>query len=110
MPGPLQGWIGGAVFLVVIFVPAVLLVNAALPFWNLLRQRDAVQRAMAGVNAGVVGLLLAALYDPVWTSTILSRTDFGLALVAFGLLVYARWSPVIVVVLAAVAAWALSFL
>ena len=58
---------------------------------------------MAGVNAGVVGILLSALYDPVWTSAIHGRADFGLALAAFGLLVYARVSPVIVVVFGAVA-------
>ncbi|MCZ2089545.1 MAG: chromate efflux transporter, partial [Burkholderiales bacterium] len=98
MQGPLTGWVGGLVLLAVIFVPAALLVLGALPFWDALRQRDAVRAAMAGVNAGVVGLLLSALYDPVWTSAIHSREDFGLALVAFGLLVYARVSPVIVVV------------
>ena len=58
---------------------------------------------MAGVNAAVVGVLVAALYDPVWTSAIHTRADFGLALAAFGLLVYARMSPVLVVALAAVA-------
>jgi chromate transporter len=83
-------------------------VIGALPFWETLRQRDGVQRAMAGVNAAVVGVLLAALYDPVWTSAIHSPADFGLALAAFGLLVYARLSPVLVVALAAVAGWLLA--
>ena len=59
----------------------------------------------AGVNAGVVGILLAALYDPVWTSAIDSRSDFALALAAFGLLVYARMSPWLVVALAAGGGW-----
>ncbi len=68
-----------------------------------MRQRDGVQRAMGGINAGVVGLLGAALYDPVWTSAIGSRADFGVALAAFGLLVYGRVSPVIVVALGAIA-------
>jgi chromate transporter len=107
MEGPLSGWLGGLVFLVVIFVPAFLLVVGALPFWDALRQRDAVRSAMAGVNAGVVGILLSALYDPVWTSAIHTRLDFGLALAAFGLLVYARVSPVIVVVLGGLAGWLL---
>jgi chromate transporter len=106
MDGPLSGWVGGLVFLAVIFVPAFLLVVAALPFWDALRQRSGIQRAMAGINAGVVGILLSALYDPVWTSAVVSKADFGLALAAFGLLVYARMSPVIVVALAAVAGWA----
>ena len=112
VPGPLftfaaylgavmQGWVGGLVLLVVIFVPAFLLVVGALPFWDVLRQRDGVQSAMAGVNAAVVGILLAALYDPVWTSAIRGRADFAIALAAFALLMYARVSPLLVVLLAA---------
>ncbi|HWI82314.1 MAG TPA: chromate efflux transporter [Ramlibacter sp.] len=105
--GPLAGWVGGFVFLVVIFIPAFLLIVAALPFWDELRQRDAVQSAMAGVNAGVVGILLSALYDPVWTSAIHGRAAFGLALAAFGLLVHGRVSPVLVVAFAAAGGWLL---
>ncbi|MCJ9709681.1 chromate transporter, partial [Bordetella hinzii] len=87
--------------LLAMFLPAFLLVAGALPFWEALRQRAAIQRAMAGINAAVVGVLAAALYDPVWTSAILGRADFGLALAAFGLLVYGRLSPLLVVVLTA---------
>ncbi|CAA2109713.1 chromate efflux transporter [Variovorax paradoxus] len=108
MTGTLGGWVGGLTLLVAIFVPAFLMVAGALPFWEPLRQRDGVQRAMAGVNAAVVGVLAAALYDPVWTSAIHSRADFGLALAAFGLLVYGRQSPVLVVALAAAAGWMLA--
>ena len=108
MTGELGGWMGGLVLLLTIFVPAFLLVVGALPFWEPLRQRDGIQRAMAGVNAAVVGVLAAALYDPVWTSAIHSRADFGLALAAFGLLVYGRQSPVLVVALAAMAGWLLA--
>ena len=104
------GWVGGLACLVAIFLPAWLLVVGSLPFWDTLRQRQAVQSTLAGVNAGVVGILLAALYDPVWTSAIGSRADFGLALAAFGLLVYARWSPLLVVALAAGAGWVNSVL
>ncbi|MCF8159625.1 MAG: chromate efflux transporter [Polaromonas sp.] len=103
MSAPPGGWVGGLLLLAAIFVPAFLLVLGALPFWELLRQRDGVQRAMAGVNAAVVGLLGAALYDPVWTSAIHAHSDLGLALAAFGLLVFGRQSPVLVVLLAAVA-------
>jgi chromate transporter len=108
MPPPLGGWAGGLALLVVIFVPAFLLVAGALPFWEAMRQRDGVQRAMGGINAAVVGVLAAALYNPLWTSTIHSRADFGLALAAFGLLVYARLSPVLVVALAAAAGWVMA--
>ena len=105
MTGTFGGWTGGLMLLVTIFVPAFLLVFGALPFWEDLRQRDSVQRMMAGVNAIVVGLLGAALYDPIWTSTIHSRVDFGIALASFGLLVYGRLSAAIVVVIAATAGW-----
>ena len=108
MPPPMGGWWGGLILLVVIFLPAFLLVAGALPFWEAMRQRDGVQRAMGGINAAVVGVLAAALYDPVWTSAIHSRQDFGLALAAFGLLVYARLSPALVVALAAAAGWAIA--
>lgn len=105
MSGPGSGWLGGLTFLVVIFVPAFLILAGTLPFWERLRERAAMRSAMAGVNAGVVGILLSALYDPVWTHAISSRTDFGLALAAFGLLVYGRVSPVVVVALGALAGW-----
>jgi chromate transporter len=108
MPAPLGGWSGGLVTLLAIFLPAYLLVVGALPFWERLRQSDTTQRAMAGTNAAVVGVLGVALYDPVWTSAIHSRMDFGLALAAFGLLVYGRVSPVVVVAAGAAAGRLLS--
>jgi chromate transporter len=89
-------------------LPAWLLVVGALPFWDTLRARPALRSALAGVNAGVVGLLLAALYDPVWTSAILGRADFGLALAASALLVVGRVSPVFVVAGCAAAGWVLA--
>ncbi|MCK9688859.1 chromate efflux transporter [Scleromatobacter humisilvae] len=103
MHAALTGWLGAVVFLLAIFVPAWLLVLGALPFWDSLRQRARVRSAMAGVNAGVVGVLLSALYDPVWTSAVHTRGDFALALAAFGLPVTARVSPFIVVALVAAA-------
>lgn len=108
--GPLSGWAGGLTLLAVIFLPGALLVMAALPFWDSLRRRPGVRNLVAGVNASVVGILLGALYDPVWTSAILSKADFGLALLLFALLVYARWSPVWVVLLAAAGGWTLGWL
>lgn len=108
MPAPLGGWVGGLVLLLAIFLPAFLLVAGALPFWEGLRQRQGVQRALAGINAAVVGVLAAALYDPLWTSAIRSKADFGLALAAFGLLVYGRASPVLVVACSAVGGWVIA--
>lgn len=104
---PLRGWVGGAVLLVVIFLPALLVLTAALPFWETLRQRPGVRTAMAGINAGVVGILLAALYDPVFTSAVHARADFALALAAFGLLMFGRVPPVVVVLASLAAGWAL---
>jgi chromate transporter len=101
MREPPNGWIGGAWALVAIFTPAFLLVIGSLPFWERLRERAGFQAALRGINAAVVGLLLAALYDPVWTSAIESAADFGLALVAFGLLAFWRMSPWLVVLLTA---------
>lgn len=102
------GAAGGLIALAAIFVPAALLVVGALPFWDALRQRAALQSALAGINAGVVGLLGAALYDPVWTGAIHGRADAALALAAFALLVVARWSPLAVVALCAAGGWALA--
>lgn len=96
------GWVGGMVALLAIFLPGALLVVGALPFWDSLRRRPRMQAAMAGVNAAVVGILLAALYDPVWVSAIHSPPDFALAVLCFGLLMLARLSPALVVALAAV--------
>lgn len=69
--------------LLAIFLPSFLLVVGALPFWNLLRGQPGVQSALMGVNAAVVGLLVAVLYDPVWTGTIHGGGDFVLLLLAF---------------------------
>lgn len=106
--GPLGGWAGGFALLVVIFLPAALVLVGVLPFWEALRDRRDLQASIAGVNAGVVGILLAALYDPVWTSAIHDRWDVAMALVAFGLLVVARAPPVLVVLLAAMVGWAMA--
>ena len=70
MHQPPNGWRGAALALVAIFLPSFLLIVGALPFWELLRGGRAFRRRCAGINAAVVGLLLAALYDPVWTSAI----------------------------------------
>ena len=97
----LGGWSGAVLALVAIFLPSFLLLLGALPFWDVLRARADVQGALRGVNAAVVGLLLAALYQPVWTSAIAGPADFGLALAALGLLTLWKLPPWLVVVLAA---------
>jgi chromate transporter len=96
-----NGWVGAAWALVAVFFPSFLLVVGALPFWELLRLGPSFQAVLRGINAAVVGLLLAALYDPVWSSAIKGHADFGLALLAFGLLAFWKWPPWLVVALTA---------
>jgi len=107
MTGAPNGIVGGLICLLAIFASSFLLVIGAMPFWDAFRRVGAVRNALLGVNAVVVGLLLAALYDPVWTSAILSAADFGLALAAFTLLVFWKTPPWLVVILTALGGWAL---
>jgi chromate transporter len=112
VPGPLftfsaylgtiiGGWKTAVVCLVAIFLPSFLLVIGILPFWEELRRRKMAQAVLRGVNAAVVGLLLAAFYNPVWTSGIITKADFGLAAFAFLLLLLWRTPPWLVVILCA---------
>jgi chromate transporter len=103
-----NGWLGGLICLVAIFLPSFLLLIGALPFWDSLRRRPAVQSTLRGVNAAVVGLLLAALYKPVWTSAILAPADFAISIVAFLLLALWAVPPWLVVVFGALAASAVA--
>ena len=98
-----NGVAGAALALVAIFLPSFLLAYVALGSWGMLRSRPAVQATLRGINAGVVGLLLAALYTPVSTSAIARPLDFALALLAFGLLIAWKAPPWIVVVVTAAA-------
>lgn len=104
-----NGWVGGLICLIAIYLPSFLLLMGILPFWDALRARSGVRSALTGVNAAVVGLLLAALYTPVWTSAIFAPADFGLGIVAFLLLVMWRVPPWLVVILGAVTAEILAF-
>jgi chromate transporter len=108
MNGAPSGWIGGLLCLVAIFIPSFLLVAGALPFWEQLRRSVRTQAALAGVNAAVVGLLLAALYQPVWTSAIFRPEDFGLALLAFVALMFWKLPPWLVVLATGLAGWLIS--
>jgi chromate transporter len=101
-----NGLAGATIALVAIFLPSFLLIVGTLPFWDTLRARADFQGILRGINAAVVGLLLAALYQPVWTSAIRGPWDFALALAAFGLLALAKTPAWLVVVLtAAGGAW-----
>ena len=106
-PAP-NGIAGAALALAAIFLPGLLLVAGALPFWQALRTRPRAQAAMRGTNAAVVGILGAALYDPLWTGAILAPSDFVLALIGFALLTMWKAPPWIVVVLLALAGAALA--
>jgi len=119
VPGPLftfaaylgaviGGWGAAIICLVAVFMPSFLLVIGALPFWEGIRRRSTSQAALKGVNAAVVGLLLAALYHPVWTSGITSAKDFTLATIAFLLLFMWQTPPWLVVILSAASAAALA--
>ena len=100
--GPVPHGLPGAVIaLVAIFLPGLLLVYGALPYWDGLRARPRAQAAMRGTNAAVVGILGAALYDPVWVSAVGDARDFALAVLAFVLLTAGRAPPWIVVLLTA---------
>jgi chromate transporter len=105
---PVPNGVAGAVLcLVAIFLPGLLVLTGALPFWSAFRRRIWAQSAMRGVNAAVVGILLAALYSPVWTGAVLGPSDFALALVAFVLLAVWQAPPWMVVALSAAAGAAL---
>jgi len=112
VPGPLftfaaylgammTGWVGAALCLVAIFLPGLLLVVGVLPFWASLGRGALMRASLRGVNAAVVGVLLGALYDPVWTKGIGGPADFALALVAFALLVIWKAPPWLVVLVSA---------
>ena len=96
-----NGVLGAVICLVAIFLPSFFLVAGMLPFWDQLRRLTVAQAALRGVNAAVVGLLLAALYHPVWTSAIVSPSDFALAMAGFLLLFMWKVPPWLVVVLSA---------
>ncbi|HZK91005.1 MAG TPA: chromate efflux transporter [Stellaceae bacterium] len=108
MNQPPNGWLGGVLCLVAIYLPSFLLLIGALPYWDTLRHLGWVQSALRGINAAVVGILLAALYNPVWTSAILGPRDFAIGIVAFLLLALWKLPPWLVVILGAAVTAALA--
>ncbi|MBL0954823.1 MAG: chromate efflux transporter, partial [Leptospira sp.] len=81
-----NGWYGAIICLVAAFLPSFLLIVGALPFWEQLRKNLWIRKLMLGINASVVGILLAAFYNPVWTSAVYAPKDFALVVVGFLLL------------------------
>ncbi|MGO4693094.1 chromate transporter [Paenibacillus sp. 2TAB26] len=109
--GTLSGGLTGAIVATTaIFLPAFLLVAGILPFWNVLRNNSKIQGALVGINAAVVGILLAALYDPLWTSAIVESGDFMLAAVLFIMLVFWKLPPWMIVVAGALGGMALELI
>lgn len=108
VPGPLftfaaylgavmNGWQGGLIATIAIFLPAFLLILGVLPFWDDIRNNPKMKGAIIGVNAAVVGILSAALYHPIWTSSIVTITDFIVAIILFSMLAFWKLPPWIVV-------------
>ena len=104
VPGPLftiagflgqvtEGTIGAFIAVIAIFLPSFLLVIGTLPFWSYIRSKSGIQAALKGVNASVVGILLAALYNPVFTSAVKTPADFVIVLITFTLLNVYKWAP-----------------
>lgn len=88
-----NGWAGGLLALLAIFAPAFLVVAGTLPFWDALRTNARARAALAGINAAVVGILLAALYDPLWTGTIHGPRELALATIALAALIWGKQAP-----------------
>ena len=120
LPGPLfsfAAYLGAAVkpnphplllgmcALVAIFLPGLLLITAVLPFWSSVRRRASVRAAIRGIHASVAGVLIAALYSPVWSSTVHTGSDFWIVITAFALLTVWKTQPLLVVLGACVVCW-----
>jgi chromate transporter len=121
VPGPLftfaaylgtvmKGWLGGLVATIAVFLPAFLLILGALPFWDQLRNNPKIKGAIMGVNAAVIGILISALYHPIWTSSILAPMDFALAALLFSMLSYWKLPPWMIVITGALGGTLLTFL
>ncbi|MEH6888995.1 chromate transporter [Bacillus sp. JJ864] len=121
VPGPLftfaayigaimDGTAGATIATISIFLPAFLLVVGVLPFWDALRRKPYVQGAMFGINAAVVGILLAAFYHPIWTSSVMQPADFVVALLLFTMLAFWKMPPWVIVIIGAISGMILSIL
>lgn len=106
----MKGWLGGLVATIAVFLPAFLLILGALPFWDQLRNNPKIKGAIMGVNAAVIGILISALYHPIWTTSILSPLDFALAALLFSMLSYWKLPPWMIVISGALGGTLLAFL
>jgi chromate transporter len=113
VPGPLftfaaylgavmNGWQGGILATIAIFLPAFLLILGTLPLWDDLRHNPKIKGALMGVNAAVVGILISAFYHPIWTSSIVAPIDFAFAAILFSMLVYWKLPPWMIVMSGAI--------
>lgn len=94
----INGWLIGFLSFLAIFLPAILLIIGVLPFWESLRNKPQIKSALIGVNASVVGILISALYSPIWTNAVQTTTDFALVAILFSMLSFLKlpsWSVVI---------------
>jgi len=121
VPGPLftfaaylgavmNGWQGGLLATFAIFLPSFLLILGTLPFWNTLRRNPKVKGALMGVNAAVVGILIAAFNNPIWTSSILAPIDFAFAAILFSMLVFWKLPSWVIVLTGAIGGWLMTIL
>ncbi len=110
MPTGLPAWISGIVCLIIIFLPAILLVLAVIPFWDSIRGNSYIQAGLYGINAVVVGLLLAALINPILILSLKSGFDIIIILGLFLLLVFSRLPVWLVILGASLAGYAWSFI
>jgi chromate transporter len=121
VPGPLftfaaylgtvmNGWQGGVLATVAIFLPAFLLILGTLPFWDSLRRNPKIKGALMGVNAAVVGILIAAFYHPIWISSILAPVDFAFAAILFSMLVFWKLPPWVIVLTGAIGGYLINLI
>lgn len=121
MPGPLftfasyigavmHGVIGAIIGIIAIFLPGMLLLYGCLPFWDQIRRNNFIKRALVGLNAAVVGILLAAFYNPIWRSSIFEPADFALFALLFAGLAYWKLPPWIIVLAGAIGGYVISLL
>jgi chromate transporter len=108
--GVVDGWAGGLLATFAIFLPAFLLVLGTLPFWVSINRNPKITGALMGVNAAVVGILISAFYDPIWTSTIIVPKDFAFAALLFSMLAYWKLAPWVIVVTGIIGGYLLSLI